>query len=472
MDTLRRLFEQYTGKRVEELCEIGASGSNRRYYRIVSGAKSMIGVTGTDKEENAAFIALSRHFIGKGLNVPEVFAVSEDGMSYIQQDLGDMQLYKAVTDGRMSGSYSEKECELLCKTIAKLPDFQFRGAEDLDFGVCYPSAEFDERLVMFDLNYFKYCFLKTSGLEFNESRLQDDFEKLSHDLLEEKSNTFLYRDFQARNVMLLDGEPYFIDFQGGRKGPVYYDVASFIWQARAAYPEELRSEMLSAYIQSLRTYIPDLDEEAFQSRLRLFVLFRTLQVLGAYGFRGGYEKKAHFVESIPFAIGNLRQILQKPFNDYPYLNDLLNKLTKLPRYEKKQESKGLTVKVYSFSYKKGIPEDDSGNGGGYVFDCRSIDNPGRHEQYRAYTGMDANVIKYLEDDGGVIDFLSHAYAIVDKHVEYFIKRNFTSLQISFGCTGGQHRSVYCAEHMASHISEKYGVRVKLIHREQGVEKEM
>ena len=238
---------------------------------------------------------------------------------------------------------------------------------------------------MFDLNYFKYCFLKATGLEFDEVRLQDDFEKLHDDLLRDDSNTFMYRDFQARNVMIKDGEPYFIDFQGGRRGPIYYDVASFIWQARSRYPEDLKNELVETYLRSLRGYLPGVDEKEFRERLRLFVLFRTLQVLGAYGFRGYFEKKPHFLASVPYAIDNLRRMLQTPFERYPYLTEVLTKLTEMQQFYETAEDRRLQVKIFSFAYKKGIPSDQSGNGGGYVFDCRSVNNPGKYEYYRQFT---------------------------------------------------------------------------------------
>ena len=367
-EILSRLFEDYTGRKVSESAEINTSGSNRRYYRMKSGDISLIGVTGTSLEENKAFIAIDRHFIEAGIRVPKVLAVSDDCMAYIQEDLGDESLFSAVSHGRETGEYSDHERALLCKVAEELPKIQFKGGKGLDYSVCYPEPEFGERMVMFDLNYFKYCFLKATGLDFNEARLQDDFEKLKDDLLVDMGETFMYRDFQARNVMLKDGKPYFIDFQGGRRGPLYYDVASFIWQARARYPEDLKQAMVEAYKRSLRSFKPDFDEADFDRKLRLFVLFRTLQVLGAYGFRGYFEKKPHFVASVPFAIDNLRRLIRKPFEEYPYLNEVLRKLTEMEQFYEAAEDKRLEVSIYSFAFKKGIPVDNSGNGGGYVFD--------------------------------------------------------------------------------------------------------
>ena len=471
MEQLAELFYRYTGRRTEEITELASSGSNRRYFRLHSGSISIIGVAGTDLDENRAFLAIDKHFLEKGIKVPKVFAVSDDGLYYIQEDLGDDQLYKLITHGRESGEYSSYECSLLCKTIEMLPSIQFRGGAGMDYSVCFPDSEFNERMVMFDLNYFKYCFLKATGLEFNEVKLQDDFEALKDDLMANMGDTFMYRDFQARNVMFKDDTPYFIDFQGGRRGPIYYDVASFIWQARSRYPEELKQTLIQTYLRSLKGYT-QVDEAEFYRNLRIFVLFRTLQVLGAYGFRGYFEKKPHFLGSVPYALGNLRRLLKTPFGDYPYLNDVLTRLTTMHQFYEIAEDKRLEVHIYSFAYKKGVPIDTTGNGGGYVFDCRSINNPGKYEHFRQFTGLDQEVIKFLEDDGEVLTFLDSVYKLVDAHAKRFIERKFTHLQVCFGCTGGQHRSVYCAESLAEHLSHKFDVKITLTHRELDIEKMM
>ena len=430
------------------------SASNRRYCRLASDAGSCIGVIGTDVRENNAFVAIARHFRAKGINVPEVYAVSDDKSAYLQEDLGDCVLFDIMDE------------TLLCKAMSMLPAIQYDGAEGLDFSVCYPQPSFDRRMVMFDLNYFKYCFLKPSGLEFDEVLLQDDFERFADALLEEDTDTFLYRDFNARNVMICDNEPYFIDFQGGRRGPIYYDVASFVWQARAKYPSAMKERMLDSYLEALAAY-RTVDRDAFMSRLDLFILFRLLQVLGAYGFRGLIEHKANFVTSIPAAISELKAMTDRFSSPYPYLAQTLERLCALPRFEELPSDGVLEVRVCSFSFKKGIPQDPTGNGGGYVFDCRSIHNPGRYEPYKKLTGMDEPVIRFLEDDGEVFSFLEHVYGVVDPHVETYARRGFSSLMVSFGCTGGQHRSVYCAEHLAAHLREKYpDIRVRLRHREQ------
>jgi len=496
---LSELFIQATGKPAGEQVALAAAGSNRRYFRLFSEDRSvsLIGVEGTSHDENHAFLTMAAHFAKQGLNVPRVLAVSDDEMAYIQEDLGDTLLFNYIAEGRKTGVFCESEKVMLRKTIRALATFQVKAAEDFDFNVCYPQPEFNLRSIRWDLNYFKYCFLKATGLEFQEDKLENEFERLAYILLQQKEmNAFMYRDFQSRNIMLAplrefenlkiskfeDSEssdskssnelvPYFIDFQGGRRGPVYYDVASFLWQAKANFHDELRHELIEEYLDELAKYMP-VDKQVFYDTLRHFVLFRTMQVLGAYGFRGYFEKKPHFLQSIPFAIENLRRLLKDAADDYPYLIEVLHEMTEMKQFKEVSIRKPLVVKVYSFSFKKGIPADDSGNGGGFVFDCRAVNNPGKYERYNSVTGMDEPVIKFLEDDGEIFPFLDAAYRLVDASVKRYKDRGFTSLMVSFGCTGGQHRSVYAAEKMAEHIHDKFGVEVRLIHREQNVEKRL
>jgi aminoglycoside/choline kinase family phosphotransferase len=467
-DLLIDLYQQHIGSLPTSVDELPSSGSNRHYFRL-HGSPTLIGVLGTCKAENEAFIYLAEHFNEKKLPVPQIVAVSDDHMAYLQTDLGDDLLFNVIEKGRKTSSFSAEEREILTKTIRLLPDIQFAGAVGLDFNKCYPAAQFDVRSIMWDLNYFKYCFLKATGLEFDEARLEDDFQSMAEVLMRSQSSTFMYRDFQSRNVIVHNGEPYLIDFQGGRKGPFYYDVASFLWQAKAGFPNSLRMELLHQYIDALRKYKP-VDETYFFEQLRHFVLFRTMQVLGAYGFRGYFEKKPHFMQSVPYAIANLRELLKTPFPEYPYLSNMLKQLTEMKQFAEQMQKRALTVKVMSFAYKKGIPDDTTGNGGGYVFDCRAVNNPGKYDRYKPFTGLDEPVIKFLEDDGEIFTFLEHCYALVDASVKRYIDRGFTNLMVSFGCTGGQHRSVYSAQHLAEHLNKKFNVKVELIHREQNIQK--
>ena len=467
---------------------IQQQGSNRVYSRVTDeNGRTMIRVEGTNRDENRAFIYMAKHFRSLGLPVPEVYWVSEDEMTYTQEDLGDTLLFDHITP------------TLLERAIRALAHIQVIGAQDFDWSYCFPVPEMDERSIRWDLNYFKYCFLKGTRIEFSEPRLEDDFDTLTEKILsplrgEPERGWFLYRDCQSRNIMIKDGQPYFIDFQGGRKGPTQYDVASLLWQAKANIAPSLREQMIDAYldelVQVLESSNPQIfessDPQTFKSAWRAalphFVLFRTLQVLGAYGYRGYFERKPHFLESIPNAVRNLCDVLNQ-LPEYACLRELAELLQRSNLTAERSYSpqggrtaqavlqrSGLSVTIYSFSFKKGIPVDESGNGGGYVFDCRATHNPGKYDEYKSLTGLDQPVIDFLEKDGEILTFLQSVEALVDHHVERFLERGFEHLQVAFGCTGGQHRSVYCAEHMAQHLKEKYNIRIHLIHRERGITK--
>lgn len=507
MKQLKDLYRAWCGADVVSMEPLAQAGSNRAYFRMTGPAgvlpQTVIGVVGQSADENRAFVYLTEHFTRRKLPVPRILAVAPDGMRYLQTDLGQRSLYDALAAGRRAGGrYNLEEQGLLRRTIETLPELQIRGARGLDFSRCYPQAEFDRMGALFDLYYFKYCFLKAVELDFHELKLEAAFQLMASDLTAEHTESFLYRDFQARNVMVdATGQPFFIDYQGGRKGPVEYDVASFLWQSSAHYQPKLRAQLIESYLTALKQ-LTEVDENHFRRRLKLFVLFRLLQVLGAYGFRGYYERKPYFVNSIPAAIDNLRQLLvEADACPYPYLRDVLMRLVTLPQFApvpqaepgrsdglrpapagtyvahrqdgpptfSRFDGRGpLKVRVFSFSYRKGIPQDDSGNGGGYVFDCRSTHNPGRYEPYKNLTGLDAPVIRFLEDDGEILTFLESVYSLADAHVARYIQRGFTDLMFCFGCTGGQHRSVYCAQHLGEHLNQKFGVEVHIVHREQGL----
>lgn len=475
MKELKKLFENYFKEDVIKIEKLKGAGSNRIYYRIKSKLHNAIGVLGESKIENKAFIELSKHFKNQRLPVPVVFSYTPDYQYYIQEDLGNTSLFDFVKNGIKTGNFCQDEKDMLFKSIQLLACMQFDGARGLNFNNCYPQSEFNNDTVMWDLNYFKYCFLKTTGIDFLEPELEKDFRRLAEDLLVEKSNTFLYRDFQARNIMIHEGHPYFIDFQGGRRGPIYYDVASFVWQAKANYPNELKEQLIDNYLQVLETYTK-VNRNEFRQKLNLFVFFRTLQVLGAYGFRGYFEKKTHFIESIPFAVKNLQDIMSKiNLQAYPHLSEILTLLCNLPKLNMttkvELDNSKLCVTINSFAYKNGIPTDESGNGGGYVFDCRGMNNPGRYEEYKTLTGLQKPVIDFLEKEGEITIFLESAYKLAEAHVDDFIRRGFSNVMFNFGCTGGQHRSVYSAQHLAEHLAHKYGVKVKLSHREQNISQE-
>lgn len=461
---LSNLYNSVTGTLPDTIDVLSAAGSNRLYFRLNSEKGSLIGVSGTSNDENKAFVTLSQHFNSASLPVPKVLAYTPDYSHYIQEDMGDVLLFDFLSQSRKNNTYTEVEIKLLSKTMHCLAQVQMKGDVGLDYSVCYPQPAFDERMVSWDLNYFKYDFLKVTGVEFREDLLENEFDKLKKDLLQCFYTGFMYRDFQSRNVMVTGEDVCFIDFQGGRKGPLAYDVASFLWQAKAAYPQELKEQLIGVYLDSLKSFV-DVNESVFRNEIQLMVFFRLLQVLGAYGFRGLIEKKQAFAESIPFALESLKTL--EIIQNYPCISQVINQVSDLDKFKKSQRNT-LRVKVYSFSYKKGIPDDFTGNGGGFVFDCRAVHNPGKYAEYKKLTGLDQSVMDFLEKDGEILQFLKNVKELVSPSVERYLKRGFTDLMISFGCTGGQHRSVYSAQKTAEYINKTYGVEVELIHREQNI----
>lgn len=441
--------------------DLPAAGGDRKYMRLSSvDGPTVIGTEGHDVNENKAFIMLSDVFSRNGVNVPEVYAVDCSLHSYLQTDLGGQSLLPLLS--------GEDKMRLSAESLRRLVDMQ--TVEESEWLPWVYARSFSRRLVMWDLNYFKYEFVKPCAVGYDEDRLEDDFEAFGDSVSQYDSELwgFMYRDFQSRNIMIKDGEPYFIDYQGGRKGPVVYDAVSFLWQSKAGFTREERRELLSEYIRAY-SLKKGIDGERLWSQVGKMALLRTLQVLGAYGFRGLVEKRSHFIESIPGALANLSELIDAgELDSYPELRHVCRQLV-ASRFAHREVSDGLTVKVFSFSYKKGYPEDLSGNGGGFMFDCRGMHNPGRYEEYKPLTGLDREVIDFLESKGEVGDFLDNAFKVVSPSVECYRRRGFSSLQVGFGCTGGRHRSVYCAQHMAERIAKAYpDVKVELCHRERGI----
>lgn len=438
---------------------LSAGGSARRYFRLTGSKGSVIMTEGDDVDENRSFIYLSNHFSDKSLAVPSVLWCSEDCKSYVQTDLGDASLYSLIAKN------DNQLPMLLKKSMKLLAEVHIYGGVGLDYNKCYPVPSMNRQAVMWDLNYFKYCFLKNVVEQFSEVKLEADFQALASMLTEnlDEQGVFMIRDFQSRNVMIHNNEPYLIDFQGGRKGLPHYDVASFLWQARAGFSQSQREELIDCYLNNTG-YEPT----AFRNKLKLFVLFRLLQVLGAYGFRGNCQHKSEFILPTRQAVASLGEILDDIPGELTYLHDLLKEVSSHHKFEAVEETNTLTVEVNSFSFKKGVPTDMSGNGGGFVFDCRAIHNPGRYAEYKRLTGRDESVKRFLEDDGEILTFLENVYGLVDASVDRYVSRGFKNLQINFGCTGGQHRSVYCAEAVAAHIARRGDVRVLLNHVEQGL----
>ena len=519
MEQLKQLFAQWAGVPCAECLALGANGSSRRYYRLIGfvdttkvdtlirshnnlstyqpvnvSTITAIGAIADDVRENEAFFAYSRHFRDRGIRVPELYAVADDRRHYLQQDLGDQTLYGLLHGKKQQGGGFDAEMlGLYRQALADLHNIQVAG-RDLDFSVAYPRPAFDRRSILWDLNYFKYYFLKLQHIPFDEEHLENDFQHLADILLAADTNYFLYRDFNPRNIMVavsgqhpdggspltanrcpLTAKLYYIDYQGGRRGAAQYDVASLLYSAKSDLPQAIRNELLHHYV-NLH------GDPHFLDHFWHYLLVRILQTLGAYGYRGLYERKPYFIESIPLALANLRTLAE----DH---HDILAELPELRKVVRSVESgvrsdefgvvvspqfltPNLTVSVQSFSYKQGLPEDTSGNGGGHIFDCRALPNPGRYPEYKAYTGKDAPVIDFLRDKEPVRLFLDHALAIVTQSVDKYLERHFTHLSVAFGCTGGQHRSVYCAEQLAAALRKRYPhINVELKHREQEVKGE-
>jgi aminoglycoside/choline kinase family phosphotransferase len=419
------------------------------------------------REENIAFIEFSRHFRRHGLPVPEIYAEDLSQGAYLEEDFGDTTLFEFLSKNRAGENIAQPAVEAYRKVVAILPRFQIEAGRDLNYEVCYPRASFDRQSISWDLNYFKYYFLRLAGIPFNEQALEDDFDSLTTFLLSADCNYFLYRDFQSRNIMLRNGEPYFLDYQGGRKGALQYDIASLLYDAKADLPPQLRQELLDLYIEKIST-IAGIKREAFLHHYYAYVYVRILQALGAYGFRGFYERKAHFLQSVPFALKNLRWLLHnvKLPIELPTLMQAFNSMLASEKLQGlASEAQNLTVRVFSFSFHRGMPKDESGHGGGFVFDGRSLPNPGREDRFKKLTGRDVPVIDYLNQQGSVHQFMASAMSLVDASVNEYQRRGFKNLMVSFGCTGGQHRSVFLAEQLANKLRGRSGIEVILHHRE-------
>ena len=469
MDILKNLFEQHFHSPVGRVQPLQGQlgGSGRKIIRLASEELSAIGVLYDVREENVAFLEFSRHFRGHGLPVPEIYAEDLNQGAYLEEDLGDTTLFELLSTNRVGENISPQVVEAYRKVVAVLPRFQIEAGRDLNYNVCYPRAIFDGQSIAWDLNYFKYYFLRLAGVPFNEQSLEDDFSRLTKFLLSAGLDYFLYRDFQSRNIMLRDGHPFFLDYQGGRKGALQYDIASLLYDAKADLPPEMRQQLLDLYIDRLADFI-GLERSVFMHHYYAYVYIRIMQALGAYGFRGFYERKAHFLQSVPYALKNLRWLLQHV--ELPIsLPTLMDAFTSMVASEKLQtlasKEENLIVRIFSFSFRRGVPKDETGHGGGFVFDSRSIPNPGREERFTTLTGKDAPVIDYLNQQESVHQFLGSVMSLVDASVNAYQRRGFTSLTVSFGCTGGQHRSVYFADQLAKRLSGRNGVEVVVQHLE-------
>jgi aminoglycoside/choline kinase family phosphotransferase len=469
MDVLAKLFEQHFHSPVERVQPLQGQlgGSGRKIIRLASANFSAVGILYAVREENVAFLEFSRHFRRHGLPVPEIYAEDLGRGAYLEQDLGDTTLFELLSKNRAGRDIAPEVVEAYRQVVALLPRFQIEAGRDLNYKVCYPRASFDRQSIAWDLNYFKYYFLRLAGISFNEQALENDFHHLTKFLLSAPRDYFLYRDFQSRNVMWREGHPYFLDYQGGRKGALQYDIASLLFDAKADLPPELRQQLLDHYLDTLSHFI-DFQRPAFLHYYYAYVYVRLMQALGAYGFRGFYERKTHFLESVPYALKNLRWLLHnvKLPLALPALTDAFKSMLGSEKLQGlASQGKNLVVRIFSFSFHRSQPKDEAGHGGGFVFDARCLPNPGREEGLQTLTGKDAPVIDYLNGYDSVRQFLAAAMTLVDATVDNYLRRGFKSLMVSFGCTGGQHRSVYLAEQLAKHLLGRPGLEVEVRHLE-------
>jgi aminoglycoside/choline kinase family phosphotransferase len=468
---LIQLFTERYGRRPEAILEMGADGSTRQYFRLLWGeGKSVVGAVGPDHEENRAFLSFAGAFREAGLPVPEIISEDREAGVWLEEDLGDTTLFEALTQAREEaeeGVFPPKAEELYRMTLSILPRFQVLGHEVVDYRLAYPRQAFDKQSIRWDLNYFKYHFLKLTHTEFNEQRLEDDFKRLTKELLEAEADFFLYRDFQSRNIMIRDEEPWFIDFQGGRRGALQYDPASLLFDAKANIPAAVRERLLSHYLEALGELTP-VEEGRFRHFFKGFVLVRLMQAMGAFGYRGFFERKRHFLESVPYAAKNLQGLLEEGLPIHlPEIEAVFQRIVDRWAFPEPQDTQagGLTVLIQSFSFKKGYPEDTSGHGGGFVFDCRALPNPGRLAEYQELTGKDEPVVRFLAEAPEVEIFWKHIREIVEAHLKDYLDRGLSSLTVSFGCTGGQHRSVYMASRLAAHLRSRFP-EVRLVCRDR------
>jgi aminoglycoside/choline kinase family phosphotransferase len=469
MDVLKKLFEAHFHSPAQQVrpLEGELGGSGRRLIRLSNEGGTAIGVLYDVREENRAFLEFSKHFRKHGLPVPQIYGEDLEQGAYLEEDLGDTTLFQFLAENRQDEQIAARVAEAYRQVVAVLPRFQVEAGRDLDYSVCYPIGSFDRQSVAWDLNYFKYYFLRLAGVPFNEQALENDFSRLTDFLMSADRDYFMYRDFQSRNIMLREGQPFFLDYQGGRKGALQYDIASLLFDAKADLPPELRQDLLNHYLDALGRYVK-IDREAFLRHYYGYVYVRLMQAMGAYGFRGFYERKTHFLQSVPYAMKNLRWLLhhaELPIA-LPALMGAFRDMLASPKLQGvANDTESLAVRIFSFSFHREMPKDESGNGGGFVFDGRGLPNPGREERFKALTGKDAPVIEYLNQQEGVHQFLAGVMSLVDGSVASYRKRGFKNLMVSFGCTGGQHRSVFLAEQLAKHFRAMNGVEVAVRHIE-------
>lgn len=463
-ENIKQLFKKTFGVEPNSISEIAAHGSSRQYFRCSTEVVKVLAAYNSDKKENLAFIDFAKQLKQKGINVPAIIAVDEQNDIYLLEDLGNTTLFDFI-----SSAEENDVLNVYSKIVRTLPKIQIEAGKGFDYTNAYPRKAFDLQSLQWDLNYFKYYFLKLADIPFNEQELENDFKVLEDYLLSCDCEHLLYRDFQSRNIMLKDNyEIYFIDFQGARKGALQYDIASLLYDAKANLKPETREKLLNIYIEEVKKYIK-IDEQDFVNHFYAYVYIRIMQAMGSYGYRGYFQKKEHFLKSIPFAIENIRFLeenIHLPI-DLPCIHNIFHQIiTNEKLLSISKNNNILNISIKSFSYKKGYPHDTSGNGGGFIFDCRALPNPGRYDEYKNLNGLDAEVINYLESKEEVDLFFSNVKSLIEQSCKEYIRRGFTNLSVYFGCTGGQHRSVFLAQKLANYLKNKENIKVNIQHIEQ------
>ncbi|MEO7960033.1 MAG: RNase adapter RapZ [Ginsengibacter sp.] len=472
-DDIGNLFRKYKDSEIEKIEKLPQSGGDRIYFRVFTNDGNYIATYNENVKENRTFIYYTSHFRNSDLPVPQIYGVNDAQTIYLQEDFGDKSLLAELEEH----GYTDYVYSLFQKSLKALADLQVKGHQNIDYNYCLTSRKFGKQAIISDLLYFKYYFLDPLKIAYDKEKLIEDFDALGTYLRQVHHKYFMFRDFQSRNIFIKNDEVHFIDYQGGMRGALQYDVASLLWQAKANLSEDWKNSLLAYYMDCVNELLDEpVDEVRFISQYNGYVLIRLLQVLGAYGFRGLFERKAHFLISIPLALRNLEWFLENKktgiaMPEFERVLQLIVQENIVRKFQPVQadDDTPLVVKINSFSYlKSGYPKDESGNGGGFVFDCRGLLNPGRFPEYKSLTGRNKTVIDFLEQQTRMPEFLNSTYNLVDIAVEDYIKRGFASLVVSFGCTGGQHRSVYAADALARHLRNKFRVQIQLNHIEQNI----